>query len=95
MEICQDVNGYVAELDQGSSVVHQLPTGRHAYLLCIEGGVTVNGQRLGRHDACEITDGEGAVEITATDVEETVRGDVAHFLMYEIPAIEGSGRSDL
>ena len=34
------------------------------YLLCIEGGVTVNGQRLGRHDACEITDGEGAVEIT-------------------------------
>ena len=71
-----------------------LPNDRQAYLICLEGGVTVNGQTLKKHDACEIHSGGVKLEMKATDVEETENGKVAHFLMFTMKRVEGSGRSD-
>jgi redox-sensitive bicupin YhaK (pirin superfamily) len=82
------------ELDLGKKVEMELPEGRMAYLLCVEGGVKVNGQQLKKYDACEITGSGGKLEIEATDVEETETGEVAHVLMFSMNAEEGAGRSD-
>ncbi|MGV2389459.1 MAG UNVERIFIED_CONTAM: hypothetical protein LVR29_18050 [Microcystis novacekii LVE1205-3] len=71
-----------------------MPDGRMAYLLCIEGGVTVNGQQLKKYDGCEITGPGGKLEIEATDVEETETGRVAHILMFSMQAEDNAGRSD-
>jgi redox-sensitive bicupin YhaK (pirin superfamily) len=92
--VTQDVNAFASELEEGQSVTHELAADRQAYLLCIEGGVTVNGNVLQRHDACEITGG-GPVEIVATETEETEHGNVAHILMFTMAKQAGSGRTDL
>ena len=94
VKINQDVDAFVSELDLGSKVEIDLPEGRMAYLLCIEGGVTINGQQLKKYDGCEITGPGGKLEIEATDVEETETGRVAHILMFSMKAEEGAGRSD-
>ena len=91
--VTQDVNAFASELEQGHIVTHDLPADRQAYLLCIEGGVTVNGKSLQRHDACEITGG-GPVEIVATDTEKTETGNMAHVLMFTMAKESGSGRRD-
>jgi redox-sensitive bicupin YhaK (pirin superfamily) len=93
-EINQDVDAFATELDLGKKVEMKLPEGRMAYLLCVEGGVKVNGQQLKKYDACEITGSGGKLEIEATDVEETETGEVAHVLMFSMNAEEGAGRSD-
>lgn len=93
VKINQSVDGYASELELGKSVTINLPAGRQAYLLCIEGGIQVNGQYLDKHDACEVK-GDGLLVITAEEVESTESGDVAHFLMYSMPEQAGSGRSD-
>ena len=73
----------------------ELPKGRQAYLLCIEGTLEVNGNLLTRHDACEIhADGE-IIHVKATGVEETENGEVAHFLMFSMAKVTGSGRRDI
>lgn len=94
VQISQDVDTYASELDLGQKVVHELPKGRQAYLVCLEGKVKVNGQELARHDACEIAGG-GPIEIEATDVEETENGQVAHILMFTMKEVPGSGRKDV
>jgi redox-sensitive bicupin YhaK (pirin superfamily) len=94
VEINQDIDAFATELDLGKKVEMELPEGRMAYLLCVEGGVKVNGQQLKKYDACEITGSGGKLEIEATDVEETETGDVAHVLMFSMNAEEGAGRSD-
>eukprot|EP00540_Astrosyne_radiata_P004279 CAMPEP_0116869078 /NCGR_PEP_ID=MMETSP0418-20121206/27558_1 /TAXON_ID=1158023 /ORGANISM="Astrosyne radiata, Strain 13vi08-1A" /LENGTH=279 /DNA_ID=CAMNT_0004505131 /DNA_START=67 /DNA_END=906 /DNA_ORIENTATION=+ len=96
VEINQDIDAYATELDLGKKVQLNIGADRQAYLLCIEGGVKVNGKELSRHDACEITCKEGGeLEIEATSVEETENGKVAHVLMFVMKAVEGSGRSDI
>jgi quercetin 2,3-dioxygenase len=104
VQVNQDVNAYVSELELGHSVDLKLQAGRQAYLLCIEGGVTVNGKQLKKYDACEIVmnnegDGEeqeeAVVTIQATETEATENGDLAHFLVFEMKHVPGSGRSDL
>lgn len=92
--VMQDVDAFASELEQGQAVKQDLPKGRQGYLLCIEGGVTVNGKELKRHDACEITGG-GPVEIVATETEQTEHGEVAHILMFTMADEPGSGRGDL
>lgn len=92
--VVQDVDAFATELEQDKSVTLDLAKGRQAYLLCIEGGVTVNGKSLSRHDACEIT-GDGSVEIVASDVEDTEHGMIAHVLIFTMAAKGGSGRKDL
>lgn len=96
VKINQDVDMFASELDLGKKIKMELPEGRMAYLLCVEGGITVNGhQQLTKHDGCEITGGKGGtLEIEATDVEATATGDVAHVLVFSMDAEEGAGRSD-
>ena len=94
VEINQDVDAYASELDLGKKVTYDLPPGRMAYLICLEGGITINGKKLQRHDACEITKG-GTLEIEATDVEDTENGKLAHFLMFVMKEVPGSGRKDI
>lgn len=93
VEIHQDVDAHACELELGKSVVHELPKGRQAYLLCIEGSLSVNDQNLSKYDACEITGG-GPLEIKATETEATENGDLAHFLMFSMKEAPGAGRSD-
>jgi redox-sensitive bicupin YhaK (pirin superfamily) len=98
----------VAELDLGEKVTMELPKGRQAYLLCIEGEVQVqvndtNGtattKTLKKHDGCEISSSTGEViaslEIEATQVEDTENGPVAHILMFTMEDVPGSGRKDI
>ena len=94
VKIHQNVDAFATELDLGSKVSMEFPEGRMAYLLCIEGGVTVNGQKMEKYDGCEITGSGGSLEIEATDVEETETGKTAHVLMFTMPAEEGAGRTD-
>lgn len=94
VQINQDVSAYAAELELGQSVSHELPKGRQAYLLCIEGSVTINGKALHKYDACEITDG-GTIQISASHTESTENGELAHVLFFEMKAVPNSGRTDL
>ena len=94
VKISQNADCHAAELDLGQKVIHELPKGRQAYLVCLEGGVTVNGKSLARQDACEITEG-GSIEIVATSVEETENAKVAHILMFSMKEVPGSGRKDV
>ena len=97
VKVAQDVNCYAAELEMGKATTVNLGKNRQAYLLCVEGELEVNGQKMERHDGMEIEGGdeESALEIKATGVEETENGQVAHFLMFDMPLVPGSGRSDL
>lgn len=95
VEINQDLDAFASEIELGNKVEFELSKDRQAYLLCIEGSVKVNGKQLRKYDACEITGGGGALEIEATDVEETEHGKVAHMLMFTMKAMPGSGRSDV
>lgn len=94
VKISQDADAYAAELEMGEKIVHNLPEGRQAYLLCLEGEVTINGNKLSRHDASEIV-GAGPLEIEATSVEDTENGKLAHILMFTMKEVPGSGRKDL
>lgn len=94
VKLNQDVNTKAAELELGKSVSIDLKKGRQAYLLCIEGGIEINGTKLAKYDAAEIKGDDTALEIKATEVEETENGEVAHFLLFEM-ADDGSGRTDL
>jgi len=95
VKINQDVNCHAAELELGQSVSVDLPIGRQAYLLCIEGSIKVNGEALTKYDACEIQADGKPVTVEVRDVEETENGMVAHFLMFSMKHAPGSGRSDL
>lgn len=96
VKIHQDVDMYAVELELGKSVVHEMPPGRQGYLLCIEGGLKVNGQPLDRYDACEITSGGGGpLEVEATLVEPTEHGELAHFILFTMAAVPNAGRKDL
>lgn len=96
VEINQDCDAFSSEIELGKKVTIELPKGRQGYLLCIEGGVKVNGQQqLNKYDACEIAGQGGMLDIEATGVEATEHGDLAHFLMFTMKSVAGSGRSDL
>ena len=95
VQIHQDADAYATELDLAEKVSLEIPNGRQGYLLCIEGGVKVNGVQLKKYDACEITGTGGTLEIVATHVESTENGNVAHVLLFTMKAVVGSGRKDL
>ena len=97
VHISQDVDVYAAELDLGKSVTLDVGRGRQAYLLCVEGGVLLNGTyHLSRHDASEITGDGGKLDIEATHVEEAENGsNVAHVLVFVMKAVPGAGRTDI
>jgi redox-sensitive bicupin YhaK (pirin superfamily) len=95
VEINQDCDTFASEIELGKKVTFEIPKGRQGYLLCIEGGVKVNGEQLNKYDACEIGGTGGNLEIEATTVEATEHGQVAHILMFTMKAVSGSGRSDV
>lgn len=97
VKVAQDVNCKAAELEMGKSVKVDLGESRQAYLLCVEGELEVNGQKMEKYDGMEIHGMDAAdsmLEIKATGVEDTENGQVAHFLMFDMPLVPGSGRSD-
>ncbi|GBF87789.1 HAD subfamily IA [Raphidocelis subcapitata] len=75
-----DTNVVVSESDGG--VAHALTLGpaRQAYLLCMEGALTANGQRLGARDAARVS-GDGAAPAA---LEVAALGERAHFLVVEM-----------
>jgi len=72
---------YVTELDQAKSLDLDLGAGRQAYVLCMEGSVSVTGPhgetRLDRHDAAEAV-GPSKMTFTGADAE------AAHVLVVEM-----------
>jgi redox-sensitive bicupin YhaK (pirin superfamily) len=94
-EINQDVDAFASEIELGKKVFYDLPSGRQAYLLCVEGSIQVNGKSLFKHDACEIlTDGPGRLELEATGTEKTENGELAHILLFTMKSVPNSGRTD-
>jgi len=97
VQLNQDVDCFAAELEENQSLSLDVPEGRQAYLLCIEGSLELNGEKmLERHDAAEIFGGgPGPIEIRSTGVEDTENGRVAHFLVFVMKEVPGSGRTDI
>jgi len=91
----QDVDCFAAELQKGKSVSIDVPKGRQAYLLCVEGSIAVQNKVLERHDAAEIVGGEEPLTIETKAVEDTENGPMAHFLLFVMKAVPGSGRKDI
>ena len=96
VKVNQDLNCKAGELEMGKSITVDLPPKRQAYLLCVEGKLEVNGQLMDKHDGMEIVgvNKPSTLEIKAAGVEETENGEVAHFLMFDMALVPGSGRSD-
>jgi len=100
VEINQDCDAFATELAMGESVELDVPEGRMAYLLCVEGGVKLNDDTtLKRHDAAEITTAGGSggpVKLEATETEKVEDGsEVAHVLVFTMKQVAGAARSDL
>jgi len=95
VKLNQDVDCFAAELQKGESLSIDVPRGRQAYMLCIEGTIAVNDHRLERHDATEIVGGQGPLAIESIEVEDTENGPVAHFLLFVMKEVPGSGRKDI
>jgi len=62
--IHQDADLWLAKLDAGNRVAHQLAPGRQAWVHVAEGEVTLNGKTLQAGDAAALTEPE-ALELTA------------------------------
>lgn len=91
VQINTDANIFVATLTEGKHV--QLPIGaaRQAYLLCVEGGATIEqvGEtvQVVQHDAVEVH-GTGELGVIAGP-------EGAHVLVVEMAAEDSAGRTDL
>jgi len=62
--IHQDADLWLAKLDAGETVTHQIASGRHAWLHVAEGDISLNGQTLTGGDAVAV-DSKTALELTA------------------------------
>jgi redox-sensitive bicupin YhaK (pirin superfamily) len=62
LAINQDADLYLAKLDAGSEVSHELKPGRHAWVHVAEGEVEINGTTLSAGDAAALSD-ESAVKL--------------------------------
>ena len=63
--IHQDADLWLAKLDVGHRVTHELASGRHAWVHVAEGEVSLNGTKLSGGDAAALND-ESALELSAT-----------------------------
>jgi redox-sensitive bicupin YhaK (pirin superfamily) len=61
--INQDADLWLARLGEGQRVTHELAPGRHAWVHVAEGGVILNGQKLGEGDAAAISE-ERSLELS-------------------------------
>lgn len=76
LTIHQDVSVYSAILDRGVSLLHELSTGRHAWIQIVRGQVQVNQIQLGAGDGASISD-ETALSIAAISDAEVLLFDLA------------------
>jgi quercetin 2,3-dioxygenase len=72
----QDAHVFVARVNPGVEVAHELGAGRGLYLYVIEGGADVVGERMATGDAARISD-ERVVTIRANEATELIAVDVA------------------
>lgn len=80
--IHQDANFYVSEMDPGYEQTFVLGKKRQAYMVCIEGGLDVNGKvTMEGRDAIEIV-GSPSKEFNVTFKADPEKG--AHFLLIEM-----------
>jgi redox-sensitive bicupin YhaK (pirin superfamily) len=76
LHIQQDARIYLARLDQGKQVKHELPAGRHAWLQVLRGSVALNGVPLATSDGAAVS-GESSVTIQPDHDAEIMLFDLA------------------
>jgi hypothetical protein len=76
LTIQQDARLYLATLDAGVSVTHELPAARHAWLQVLRGSVELNGTSLATSDGAAITS-ESKLVIKAIAPAEVLVFDLA------------------
>ncbi len=87
----------MTELDENISLSLEIKENRQAYLLCIEGSVSVSSSlssekiELERHDAMEIYGGQSLEFLAKSD--SLNKG--GHLLVVEMAFVAGSGRKDV
>lgn len=75
VSINQDVKLYSSILDQGVTIEHSLPVGRHAWIQIVKGSVDLNGVSLEVSDGAAISD-ETTLTITAKSATELLLFDL-------------------
>jgi redox-sensitive bicupin YhaK (pirin superfamily) len=75
VKLHRDAWVYVSRLRPGAEASHPFGEGRGGYLYVIEGGLGVNGERLGTGDAAKIRDERG-LDLRAEDATELLLVDV-------------------
>jgi redox-sensitive bicupin YhaK (pirin superfamily) len=73
--IHQDAELWLAKLDAGQSVTHELASGRHAWVHVAEGEVKLNGRTLSGGDAAAVSEA-GALELSATKPSQVLLFDL-------------------
>ncbi len=76
LTIHQDASIYLSKLQNGTSISHNIPLGRYAWLQVLRGSVTLNGEELNTSDGAAISD-ETELNITANADAEIMLFDLA------------------
>jgi len=71
----QDASVHVARLEGGVEVMHEIATGRGAYVYLIDGAATFDGQPVSTGDAAKVTD-QDRLTIAARNTSELILVDV-------------------
>jgi redox-sensitive bicupin YhaK (pirin superfamily) len=71
----QDASVYVATLEPGTEVVHEIGEGRGAYAYLIEGAATFDDEGVSTGDAAKVTD-QPQLRIAAREASELILVDV-------------------
>jgi hypothetical protein len=104
IKVHQDVNLFATEfteLDQ--SVTFTIQPNRMAYLLCMEGSISLSSATSDssvtavKHDAVELQGADEAVTVTVTarELEDREGGKSAHFMYFEMKQDAHGGRTDV
>jgi redox-sensitive bicupin YhaK (pirin superfamily) len=76
LTIHQDARIYLAKLDAGKEVSHELSEARHAWVQVLSGHVILNGQLLSTSDGAAVSD-ERLLKIKAEEEAEIMLFDLA------------------
>uniref|UniRef100_A0A383VZA5 Pirin N-terminal domain-containing protein n=1 Tax=Tetradesmus obliquus TaxID=3088 RepID=A0A383VZA5_TETOB len=79
IQLYQDGNVFVSESDAGSAYELQLAARRQAYILCMEGSMSVNDGQLQARDAAKVKGGEDGATLLKLSTAEG-----AHFMLIEM-----------
>ena len=75
VKIHQDASVYIASLEPGVEVAHEIGEGRGAYVYVIEGAASLDGEDVATGDAAKVTDQSG-LRIHAREQSELILVDV-------------------